>query len=189
MGDPRKLKAVAETPRKIWDKERIKEESLLKKEYGLKNTRELWVISTKLKKIRRTARKLLSVGKEGEIIGQKLISKLKRLGIAKKQMTLEDILGLSVRDFLERRLQTIVLRKGLARTQKQARQLIVHGFISVNGRRVTIPSYLVTSEEEQTVTYFKPIDISVPVSSPNILEKNSTDNSVDSSKKEESEKN
>ncbi|MEM4235601.1 MAG: 30S ribosomal protein S4, partial [Candidatus Anstonellaceae archaeon] len=81
-------------------------------------------------------------------------------GIAKKSMKLEDILGLSVRDFLERRLQTLVVRKGLARTQKQARQLIVHGFIAVNGRRVTIPSYFVTAMEEPTIEYYKPIDIS-----------------------------
>ncbi|MFN3910114.1 MAG: 30S ribosomal protein S4 [Candidatus Anstonellaceae archaeon] len=165
MGDPRKLVSIAETPRKIWNKERIEEESLLKKEYGLKNTTELWISATRLKKLRRTARKLLSLGEIGEKKGQALISKLKKLGIAKKTTVLEDILALSVRDFLERRLQTIVLRKGLARTQKQARQLIVHGFIAVNGRRVTIPSYFVTAQEEPTITYFKPIDISLPVSS------------------------
>jgi len=76
-------------------------------------------------------------------------------------MKLDDILALTVRDFLERRLQTIVLKRGLARTATQARQLIVHGFISVNGRRVNIPSYLVTSSEEPSVSYFKAIDISV----------------------------
>ncbi|MEM4235602.1 MAG: hypothetical protein QXV44_00955, partial [Candidatus Anstonellaceae archaeon] len=79
MGDPRRLKSIAETPRKIWDKERILEESLLKKEYGLKNTRELWVASTRLKKLRRNARKLLALGEQGEILGQNLIAKLKKL--------------------------------------------------------------------------------------------------------------
>jgi small subunit ribosomal protein S4 len=176
MGDPRKFSNIAETPRKVWNNERIREESLLKKEYGLKNTRELWVASTKLKKIRRNARKLLSLGEQGEIAGQKIIAKLRRLGIVKKQIKLEEILGLSVRDILERRLQTIVVRKGLARTQKQARQLIVHGFIAVNGKRITIPSYIVTAQEEDTVTYFKPIDISLPAAATNSTPNNeSTD--------------
>jgi len=161
MGDPKKRRPKAEAPRKVWDTYRIKEESGLKREYGLKNTRELWSASSDLKKMRRHARLLLSLGEEGEIRGQKLISKLQRLGIAKSQMKLDDILALSVRDFLERRLQTLVLKRGLARTAKQARQIIVHGFISVKGRRVNIPSYLVTADEESTVSYFKAIDISV----------------------------
>ena len=161
MGDPKKRRPKAEAPRKVWDPERIKQESGLKREYGLRKTRELWSASSELKKMRRHARKLLSLGEEGEIRGQKLVAKLKRLGIAKSQMQLDDILALSVRDFLERRLQTLVLKRGLARTAKQARQLITHGFISVKGRRVNIPSYMVTAEEESTVSYYRAIDISV----------------------------
>ena len=161
MGDPKRRKPKAETPRKVWDASRIREETQLKREYGLRRTRELWVASAELKKMRRNARRLLSLGDQGEVIGQKLVNKLKRLGIAKSDMKLDDILALTARDFLERRLQTIVLKRGLARTAIQARQLIVHGFISVNGRRVNIPSYLVTASEEPTVSYFKAIDISV----------------------------
>ncbi|MFH0927319.1 MAG: 30S ribosomal protein S4 [Candidatus Micrarchaeota archaeon] len=161
MGDPKRRKPKAEAPRKVWDSERIKQESTLRNEYGLRRTRELWSALSELKKMRRNARKLLSLGEEGELRGQKLVGKLKRLGIAKSEMELDSILALSVRDFLERRLQTVVLRKGLARTAKQARQIIVHGFISVNGRRVNIPSYMVTGVEEPTVSYFKAIDISV----------------------------
>ena len=161
MGDPKRRKPKAETPRKVWDSERIKQEFALRKEYGLRRTREVWSASSELKKMRRNARKLLSLGEEGEVRGQKIISKLKRLGIAKSQMQLDDILSLTVRDFLERRLQTIALKRGLARTARQARQLIVHGFISVNGRRVNIPSYLVSATEEPSVSYFKAIDISV----------------------------
>ncbi len=161
MGDPKRLRPKAETPRKVWDASRIKEETQLKREYGLRRTRELWVASAELKKMRRNARRLLSLGEQEELVGQNLVNKLKRLGIAKSDMKLDDILALTVRDFLERRLQTIVLKRGLARTATQARQLIVHGFISVNGRRVNIPSYLVTSSEEPSVSYFKAIDISV----------------------------
>ncbi|MFH1306436.1 MAG: 30S ribosomal protein S4 [Candidatus Micrarchaeota archaeon] len=166
MGDPKRKRPKAESPRKMWDLERIKEESVLKKEYGLRKTRELWTAMSELKRMRRTARNLLSLGEEGERRGQKLVAKLKRLGIAKGDMGIGDILALNIRDFLERRLQTLVLKRGLARTPKQARQLITHRFISVAGRRVNIPSYIVTAEEEPTVSYFKAIDISPPEEAP-----------------------
>jgi small subunit ribosomal protein S4 len=44
---------------------------------------------------------------------------------------------------LERRLDNMVYRMGFARSRSQARQLVRHGHFSVNGRRVTIPSFLV----------------------------------------------
>lgn len=45
---------------------------------------------------------------------------------------------------LERRLDNIAYRAGLARTRPHARQMVTHGLIKVNGRRVTIPSFLVS---------------------------------------------
>ncbi|VVB57218.1 30S ribosomal protein S4 [uncultured archaeon] len=162
MGDPRRLIPKAETPRRVWDADRIKNENQLKSEYGLRRTRELWTAVSELKKARRSARTLLSLGDAGREKGAQVIAKLQRLGIAKGDMRLEDVLGLSIRDFLERRLQTLVKNKGLARTSKQARQLIVHGFIAVGGRRVTIPSYMVTLSEEPTISYYKAIDIEPP---------------------------
>ena len=86
MGDPKRQRPKAKAPRKIWDPDRIKLEAGLKREYGLRKTRELWSASSELKKMRRHARQLLSLGEEGEIRGQKLVSKLERLGIAKSQM-------------------------------------------------------------------------------------------------------
>lgn len=50
-------------------------------------------------------------------------------------------------------MQTIVFRKGLARTGFQARQLITHGHVSIDGRRVTIPGYIVPKEEEPKIAY------------------------------------
>ncbi len=152
----------AETPRRVWDADRIKNESQLKTEYGLRRTRELWSAVSELKKARRTARAMLSLGEAGREKGMQVIDKLQRLGIAKGDMRLEDVLGLSIRDYLERRLQTLVQRKGLGRTAKQSRQLIVHGFIAVGGRCVTIPSYMVTLAEEPTISYYKAIDIEPP---------------------------
>jgi small subunit ribosomal protein S4 len=46
-------------------------------------------------------------------------------------------------ELLERRLDNVVFRAGFARTIPQARQLVRHGFISVDGRRVDIPSFRV----------------------------------------------
>src|SRR5699024_8770342 len=44
---------------------------------------------------------------------------------------------------LESRLDNLVFRLGLARTRRQARQLVNHGHVTVDGRRVDIPSYRV----------------------------------------------
>jgi small subunit ribosomal protein S4 len=49
---------------------------------------------------------------------------------------------------LERRLDNVVYRMGLAGSRSQARQLVLHGHITVKGQKVNIPSYLVTVGEE-----------------------------------------
>ncbi|MEM3499867.1 MAG: 30S ribosomal protein S4 [Candidatus Bilamarchaeaceae archaeon] len=160
MGDPRRLRNKFSKPKRLWDEDRIKRDTQLKKEYGLKNSSEIWKADEELRKYRREARRLLSLGEEERLAdAKKILTKLSRLGIMKGG-TIDDILSLSVRDILERRLQTIVYRKGLAKSPKQARQLITHGFISVNGRKVNVPSYLVLAKEEDTIKYTKPIDLS-----------------------------
>ena len=72
----------------------------------------------------------------------------------KSESKLEDILALKIEDLLERQLQTIVMRKGFATSMKQARQFIVHGHIAVNGRKITIPSYMVLKAEEDALGYY-----------------------------------
>ena len=52
---------------------------------------------------------------------------------------------------LETRLDNVVYRLGLASTRKQARQLVTHGHITVNGSKVDIPSYLVKPGQEISV--------------------------------------
>lgn len=161
MGDPRRIKNKYETPRKVWDSDRIKREGKLSSTYGLKNTREIWVMLQQLKKARRNAIRNISLGATGAEKGKPLLMRLARLGILPAEATLDDVLSLTVENFLDRRLQTRVMKKGLARTAMQARQLVTHGFIAVKGRRVTVPSYLVNAEEDQYIAYYKPIDISV----------------------------
>lgn len=53
------------------------------------------------------------------------------------------VTGTTLLQILETRLDNLVYRLGLASSRKEARQLVAHGHIAVNGRRVTIPAYLV----------------------------------------------
>ncbi len=160
MGDPRKLRRKYKAPKRLWDKGRILEQSKLKQEYGLKNMRELWVAVQELRKVRREARRLLSFSEEERATeSKKVLNKLARLGILSENASIDEVLSLTVRDFLERRLQTFVFRKGFAKTPAQARQLITHGFISVSGRRTTSPNYLIRRGEETAIAYYKPINI------------------------------
>ena len=52
---------------------------------------------------------------------------------------------------LERRLDNVVNRAGFASSRAQARQLVLHGHVIVNGRKVNVPSYLVSAGEEITL--------------------------------------
>ncbi len=160
MGDPRKFGNKYEHPKKLWESARINEESALKREYGLKTMRELWVMNQELKVMRREARRLLSVSEEERQRDiPKLMNKLDRLGILGRDSKLEQVLSLTIKDILERRLQTRVYKKGLAKSAKQARQLITHGFISIKGRKMDSPSYLVPISEDESVAYYKKINL------------------------------
>jgi len=56
--------------------------------------------------------------------------------------------GLKLLQLLESRLDNLVHRSGMVPSRKQARQLILHGHITVNGKKVTVPSYLVNVGQE-----------------------------------------
>ena len=156
MGDPKRQRKMYETPSHPWIKERIEREKVLVQKYALKNKKELWKHETQLRNFRRRARRLLAArGKQAEVEREQLLQRLKRLGILPENAHLDDVLSLVIEDILERRLQTIVFKRGLARTPRQARQLIVHGHIEVNGQLIRSPSYLVLKEEEETITYTK----------------------------------
>jgi small subunit ribosomal protein S4 len=63
-----------------------------------------------------------------------------------KGITGENLLGM-----LERRLDNVVFRMGLASSRNQARQIVRHGHINVNGRKMNIPSGLVKQGDEVSV--------------------------------------
>ena len=180
MGHPKKRKKMHERPRRPWVMQRIKEEKELAEKYGLKNKREIWKAASFIKKYRREIRSILAeiAGRKPTEHTMKkkeeILTSLKRKGILKESTyevesgaeseaedtgegavsRLEDVLALSTEYILERRLQTQVYKKGLANSLKHARQLIVHGHIAVNDRRVTIPSYMVNVEEEKGIGYY-----------------------------------
>lgn len=154
MGDPRRLKKKYRGPRHLWQKARIDEEKKILKSYGLKNKTEIWKANSQLRSITKQAKKLLADNtKQGEKEKALLLKKLQRLSLIKTDQGLDDVLGLKLTDFLERRLQTLLVKKGLARTISQARQMIAHNHVNVGGKNVTSPSYFVSATEEEQITF------------------------------------
>lgn len=142
-----------ERPRRPWDKDRILREKELLKTFGLRRKREIWTAEALLRKYRRMARELAAKkNKEREKV---LINKLVKMGLLEKGADLDDVLSLTVENVLERRLQTIIFRKGLTTTPKQARQFIVHGKVVLDERKISYPSYLVVKEEEGKIKVVK----------------------------------
>ncbi|OYT61459.1 30S ribosomal protein S4 [Thermoplasmatales archaeon ex4484_30] len=155
MGDPKFSRKKYETPSHPWEAERIERERELLLKYGLKNKREIWKAETFLRRIRGQARRLFA--REGEKQAEKekedLLKRLAKLGILPPEAKIDDVLALTLEDILGRRLQTMVYLRGLANTAKQARQLIIHGHIAINGKRIRVPSYMVRKSEEDMITY------------------------------------
>ncbi|GBE55679.1 MAG TPA: 30S ribosomal protein S4 [Euryarchaeota archaeon] len=152
MGDPKRIKRKYETPSHPWQAERIQEEKKLQSEYGLRNKQEIWKAQAMLRGFSRQARELLAqMSDQSKRQERQLLGKLVRLNILKEGSTLDNVLSLNVRDVLNRRLQTLVYKKGLSNTVKQARQFIVHGHITINERKVNSPGYMVTGSEEEKI--------------------------------------
>lgn len=154
MGDPKKQRKKYDTPRFPWRVDVMQGELKLIGEYGLRNKHELWREETLLSKFRGTARMLIGeTAEERKKMEDELLARLKKLGVLEEIAVLDDVLDLTIEDILERRFQTIVLRRGLARTMQQARQLIGHGHVTIGNRRVTTPGYIVPKPEEEQIAY------------------------------------
>ncbi|MBI5553300.1 MAG: 30S ribosomal protein S4 [Candidatus Diapherotrites archaeon] len=156
VGDIRKPRKQYTNPAKRWDKDRIEREKKIMETYGLKNKREIRRIETLLRGKRENAKKLLALPlAEREKRSKALLDSLGRLGVLPTHAALGDVLGLTITEFLERRLQTIVWRKGFANTAGQARQFIAHGHIRIGTHKTTSPSYLVPHGMEGTLAWTK----------------------------------
>lgn len=155
MGDPKRQRKTYETPRHPWRRDQLELELHLMGEYGLRNKRELWRYKTMLSQVRGIARSLLgSTPEERERVEREYLSKLSRIGVLSESANIDEVLDLEIRDLLERRLQTMVFRRGLAKTPFQARQLVSHGHISVGGKIVSVPGYMVKRDEEEKLKFF-----------------------------------
>jgi len=140
MGDPRKARKKYSTPRHPWEKLRIEHEAELTKTYALQTKKEIWKMNSTLKGFKDQAKKLASLtSKQAEKETKQLFDRLKRMGLL-KEVTMDAILNLKVEDIMERRLQTITVKKGLAKTIKQARQFITHRHIRIGEKVITSPS-------------------------------------------------
>jgi small subunit ribosomal protein S4 len=152
MGDPKKPRKTYSRPKNPWRSEQLAQELYLVGTYGLRNKRELWKTQGELSNIRKQARRLLAATVDVRTREEKkLLDSLRRRGLVAEGVTLDDVLNLSVEDFLGRRLQTLIYKKGSAVSPLQARQLIVHGHVKIGERFIDIPGYRVTSEEEGSV--------------------------------------
>ncbi len=158
MGDPKFSRKSYDTPSHPWQGERIKSEHAVVKEFGLRNKSEVWKAQSILRNYRKQSRELQSRlrgnDSQARIEADNLIAKCGRMGML--PLTggdLNDILVLNEKDILSRRLQTLVYEKGLANTIKQARQMINHGHVFLNGHRVTVPGYIVLRSEESSIEY------------------------------------
>ena len=154
MGGIRRHRKKIVTPGHPYDSERLINELVFVGEYGLRNKKELWKARTILSTARAQARRLLAQPADiREQREKELLSRLTRLGLLPPGADLDTVLALDVRSVLNRRLQTIVFNKGLARSPYQARQFVVHRHIALNGRVVTSPGRLITVEEEDLISY------------------------------------
>ena len=145
----KKLKKQYETPTEAWSEERIEDEIELMEEYGLRNKKEVYNAEEEIRGLRRQARKAAASDDDDQELP--LLEKAKSLGLIRENGDIGDVLSLKTEDSLDRRLQTAVERKGYAETVLEARQLVTHGHIYVNGERVDVPGFLLTQEDERNI--------------------------------------
>ena len=118
-------KKTSKTPRKPFDKERLANELKLVGSYALKNKREVWRVQLTLAKLRKAARELMTLDLNDPrrlFEGDALIRRIVKLGLlSNEQRKLDYVLGLTVEQFLKRRLQTFVAEKQFAQSLHHAR--------------------------------------------------------------------
>jgi small subunit ribosomal protein S4 len=166
MGDPKYPRRAWRKPKRPLNYDLKMEELKTLGTFGLRTKRELWKAHTKLSSVRKQARSLLAlqqdIREEKEPI---LMKSLAKIGLVSSDATLDDVLNLQVTDLLTRRLQTLVFKKFGFKTPYQARQAVVHRHIMIGDRVVNIPSYTVTTLEEENIRFTPESKI------PEILEK------------------
>lgn len=151
MGDIKKIRKKYSKPEHPWRIARIEEENKICKEYGIPRKTELWKAISKLESFKNQAKKLSSLATaQAEKEMKNLLQKLKAYKLIEQESS-DAILGVTLKNLLDRRLQTMIVKKGFAKTMNQARQMITHRHILINNKIITSPSYLVAISEENTI--------------------------------------
>lgn len=126
-------------------------------EYGLRNKRELWRIQMVLSKLRKTARELLTLPEDDPkriFDSSALMKRMYKYGfLDESQEKLDYVLALTAQEVLERRLQTLVFKLGLAKSIHHARVLIKQRHIRVGKQIVNVPSFLVRVESQKHIDF------------------------------------
>merc|ERR1711988_1883927 len=121
------------------------------------NKREVWRVKYSLAKVRTSARILLTLEEKDPrrlFEGNALLRRLVRIGVLdESKMKLDYVLGLSIEDFLERRLQTQVFKLGLAKSIHHARVLIRQRHIRVRKQLVNVPSFVVRPDSQKHIDF------------------------------------
>ena len=144
-------------PRRPFEKERLDAELKIVGEFGLRNKRELWRVQFALNKLRNAARVLLTLdGKDPKRIfeGEAIMRRMRNYGLLDEtQDKLDYVLALGPEQFLERRLQTLVFKLGLAKSVHHARVLIRQRHIRVGKQIVNVPSFLVRTDSQKHIDF------------------------------------
>lgn len=153
MGEPKKLRKTYYGPSHPWQKTRIDEEILLTRDHGFKNKAEIWKMSSLLSGFKRQAKRLAALQSEqAKKETRQLFDRLASLGLLKDE-SYDAVLEISLKDVIDRRLQSVLVTRGLARTPKQARQFITHNHVMVGEKVISSPSYLVKKSQEMQVAF------------------------------------
>merc|ERR1712159_893243 len=153
----RNFSKTSKNPKRAYDKERLDHELQMLGTYGLKNKREIRRVGLILSKVRAVARDLLTLDEKDPrriFEGQALMRRMIRYGILDEdKQRLDYVLALKIEDFMERRLQTLVFKRGLAKSIHHARVLIRQKHIRVGRQIVDIPSFMVRVESQPHIEF------------------------------------
>jgi len=185
MGSPKKQRKKFSKPSHPWQKERILAEQELLKSYGLRRKYEIWKMNSILKNFTRQAKNLITIKTlQTDKEKSQLLTKLSSLGLIESGAKMEDVLSLTLTNVMERRLQTLVYKKNMAKSLTQARQFIVHEHISIGDKKITSPSYIVPLNEEVNIQFIQ----SSPLIDPNHAERTIPEVKKESKTTKETEK-
>uniref|UniRef100_A0A6U0C606 Uncharacterized protein n=1 Tax=Ostreococcus mediterraneus TaxID=1486918 RepID=A0A6U0C606_9CHLO len=144
-------------PRRPFEKERLDAELKIVGEFGLRNKRELWRVQFALNKLRNAARVLLTLDEKDPkriFEGEAILRRMKNYGLLDEtQQGLDYVLALNAEQFLERRLQTLVFKLGLAKSVHHARVLIRQRHIRVGKQIVNVPSFMVRTDSQKHIDF------------------------------------